>query len=136
MQVDEILSNTSSLSKDHFEKLYHIAKEELDEGLELVDYIINSLFKHHYTNLTLVDWGFFNTPVGEVILTIKSGSPEKIYYAADIAKLMDCSIQYINRQANDGAIVGEKKSKVWIFKENDVNNYLVKKGHTPIVKDK
>lgn len=131
-QVNELLSVTNNLSKNHFEELYQIAKEELDDGIELVEHIIESLFKRPYSNNIIIDWSFFDTPVGEVLLAVKSGSPTKIYYASDIAELMGCSVQYVNRQANDGIIAGEKPSKVWVFKENDVNDYLIRKGCTPI----
>jgi len=127
-QVNEVLSQINNLSKDDFEELYHIASEELDDGLDLVEHIISSLFKHPYSNKILVDWNFFDTPIGEIILAVKAGSPASIYYAADVADLVGCSVQYINKQANDGIVVGEKKSKVWVFKENDVNDYLIKKG--------
>lgn len=131
-QVDQLLSRIDDLSKNDFEQLRYTASEGLDDGLELAEKIMKILFKHPYSNQVLVDWNFFDTPIGEVVLKIKAGSPEKIYYATDIAELLGCTVQYINREANNDNIIGEKRRKVWVFKESDVNEYLIKKGHSPI----
>lgn len=116
--MDNGNSYNSEIGAKDFEKLYRIYSEEIESIEEniLLQKIINAIGS--------LEWDFFNTPVGQVIGTLKFR--DDYIVTAEIAELMGVRTQYANKLLPDLKAV--RKHGTYLVRESNFNEWLLKKG--------
>ena len=137
--VDEILKHRK-INRNYFD-LYFKAYKGENNNID-ISYLSDLIIKETFSfplcdNKPLIPYEFFNTPVGKVFLHLKYNCNDSYkYLVKDVAYFANVSNQQIIKDANNGNLIGEKVGRDWTFTQENVDNYLIKKGLEPLSRKK
>jgi|GEM_PF-1622927 len=126
----EAIALDKEITKEDYIILFNIVsgRESQVNAAFIADKIITELFGTLY-NEPLVPWSFYNTEIGKAILQAKFNIGIVFYNVAELCELTGYSKQYIGKEIKRENIKAEiHGKKTFFFREDDVNDYLKKKG--------
>lgn len=129
------LIKKSNVKKDDLLILLDYATGESKEiNSLLIENIIKDIFNNEsYCTDIMVPWSFFDTEIGKALIRAKLNYEEKnIFFVKDIEKITGYTRQYISQETKAGNLIGEKRGGKVVYKEKDLNEWLVKKGLQPV----
>lgn len=135
-QVDELLKQNKELNKTDFQLLYEALNGKITIDTAFVaDKVVNTLSGNVFTQ-TMVPWEFLNTEVGRVLLKAKFEINTNIYFASDLAEILNCSKQFISKIVKNEEIKFHKRGGIIYFMEKDIKQYLTNKNKANLLEDK
>lgn len=109
---------------------------------KIVEEVLSDLFGGKFATDILIPFNFYKTDIAKIIFSIIHDSIDRLYSMKDLIeftkteeKLKGYTRQYLNHEIRDGRLQGIKKGKMWMFTEDQINEYLITKELKPIKKD-
>lgn len=135
-EVEELIKNNKNVSKEDFELLFlAVSGVNIHGDIEfLADRIVKDLSSDTFKEV-LVSWQFLQTEVGRAIVKAKFNVGNEIYLTSDLCEITGFSRAFISQEMKAGNIKYEKRKGTVFFRENDVKEYLSKKGIDKIDKE-
>lgn len=135
-EVEELIKKNKNVTREDFELLYlAVSGININSDIEfLADKIVKSLSNDTFTE-TLVSWRFLQTEVGRAIIKAKFDVKNEIYLTSDLSEITGYSRAFISQEMKAGNIKFEKRKGTVFFRENDVKEYLSKKGIDKVEKE-
>lgn len=135
-QVDELLKQNKELNKTDFQLLYEALNRKINIDTAFVaDKIVTTLSSNVFTE-TMVSWEFLSTEIGRALLKGKFEIGNNIYFASDLAEILNCSRQFVSKIVKNEEIKFHKRGGIIYFMERDVNQYLIDKNKKNLLEEK
>lgn len=128
-EVEEI-KKYRNIDINDFEILFKAYKgEKIEKGIDITELCIKAI-KDIFEVLgeTWIPYNFFEGSIGKVIMSVKLGINNRVYLTSDLMEVTGFSRTYIAKEMSIGNLKGDKRPGTILFYENDVNEYLAKKG--------
>lgn len=135
-EVNELLKQNSRLEKIDFQLLYEALNGKITvDTAFLADKIVSILSGNVFTQ-TMVSWEFLSSEVGKALLKGKFEISNNIYFASDLAEILNCSRQFVSKIVKNEEIKFHKRGGIIYFMEKDVNQYLIDKNKKNSLEEK
>lgn len=132
-EVDEILKNKiTDLDKQDFVILLSAAvNKDNDNSSQVYEYVVNKIVQGLFGGLftqPLIPWNFLNTEIGKVIIQVKFGLNNEIYFINDLVQFTGYTKQFIGKEVKNGNIKMNRKHGIYYAYEKEVDEYLKMKN--------